>query len=379
MLTQIRVQNKHIYIILGLFFLFCFKYYQNSKIKIKDEEVAFIKIAKVVSKHKEIRLSAPSILEPIGTVDIKTRIDGIIKDIKFKEGEIVNVGSTLIELDNDLINAEIKGAYAELERFKKQLEKSSKSLKRSQSLLKKNVTTEAQNDTAVAEFEDDRFQIKNQEAKIKSLEVERSYHSIKAPIQGKVSFENIDKGNYIKVSDNLTIAKVVDTQKLRIFVPIPEKFVKYFHKVNLNKVQINFFDSSNKVLKTDVIDSLTDQILDHKTGIFRLKFILDNKEEFLKSGSIVRSELKVDDSTSYISVPESALNMTNEGAFFYTFSKKKNEVSKVFFKDFLLMDGEIYVHPSEIKLKQGDYVVVSGQVKLNNGQKKYHYDEVKRA
>lgn len=377
MLTQLRAQNKQIYLFLVLFFILIWMYLNNLNRKHKEEDVAFIQVTKVLLKSKQLHLSLPSILEPIGTVDVKTRIDGMIKNIRFKEGEKVNVGSFLIDLDDDLINSEIKGAQAELERFKKQLEKSSRSLKRSQSLLKKNVTTEAQNDTAVAEFEDDRLQIKNQEAKIKSLEVEKSYHLIKSPIQGRVSFENIDKGNYIKVSDNFVIAKVVDTQKLRVFVPIPEKYASYFSQVNFKNIQVDLFDSNNRSLKTEILDRLTDRILDHKTGIYRLKFIIDNQSDSLKPGSIVRVELKLEDSNKYVCAPESALNMTNEGPFFYVFDKKKNKISKIFFKEFTLMNGEIYVSPLDIKLNEGEYVVVSGQVKLNKGQKKYHYDEVK--
>ncbi|MBA4249304.1 MAG: hypothetical protein C0432_01095 [Candidatus Puniceispirillum sp.] len=377
MVTQLRVQNKHIYIITGLFFLLCFKYFQNNALEKSNENEPFIQIVKVKKKYKEIELVLPTILEPIGTVDVKTRIDGMIKNIRFKEGEKVATGDVLLDLDDDLINSEIKGANAELERFKKQLDKSSKSLSRSQSLLKKKVTTEALNDSAIAEFEDDRFQIKNQESKIKSLEVEKSYHYIKAPRQGQISFENIDKGNYIKTSDNMTIAKIVDIHQLRFFLPIPEKYISYISAIKLENIRVRLFDSKNNKLNVTIEKILTDKILDHKTGVYRLKFILDNRDEHLKTGSIVRAELTMNDTQKYISIPENALNMTNDGSFVYVFSKKDSKVSKVFFKNFNLVNGEIYIHPSEIKLNMGDYVVVSGQVKLNQGQKKFRYEEVK--
>ncbi len=376
MVTQFRVQNKHIYIIASLFFLLCFKYFQNNNSQKRDQREPLIQVMKVKEKYKKIELILPSILEPIGNVEIKTRIDGMIKNIRFKEGEKVASGDVLLDLDDDLINSEIKGATAELERFKKQLEKSSKSLNRSQSLLKKKVTTEALNDSAVAEFEDDRFQIKNQEAKIKSLEVEKSYHYIKAPRQGLISFENIDRGNYIKTSDNLTIAKIVDIRQLRFFVPIPEKNISYFNTFHFKNIKVRLFDSKSNELKVNIEKILTDKILDYKTGVYRLKFVVDNRDEVLKTGSIVRVELTMNDTQKYICIPENALNITNDGSFVYVFSKKESKVSKVFFKDFHFVNGQIYITPSDIKLNEGDYVVVSGQVKLNQGQKKYRFEEV---
>src|SRR5690349_581478 len=156
------------------------------------------------------------------TVTVKTRVDGQIVQIFFKEGDSVKEGDALIEIDPRPYQVQLLQAQGQLARDQSQLTNAKADLDRYQSLSDKGIIARQQRDTRAALVGQYEGGIEADEAAIENAKLQLTYCHITAPIGGRIGLRLVDIGNMAHASDATGLLVITQLQPIAALFTIPE-------------------------------------------------------------------------------------------------------------------------------------------------------------
>lgn len=236
-----------------------------------------IKAGKLVDR---IRITGTVL--PNEDVNLTSEAGGIIKQINFSEGQLVNQGSLLVKIND----AEIK---AQLERLESQLELYKNREYRQKKLLEKGGVSQDEYDAVLAEFNAIKAQIKEAQAKILKTE-------IRAPFSGTVGLRNVSLGTYI--NPGTSIVSLVNLDKLKIEFSVPEKYM-----TRLQKGQKVFIRSDVSESTYEARVYAIQPKIDLETRTIQARAILENPRKTLMPGAFVNIEIILKEYEEAVQVP----------------------------------------------------------------------------
>src|SRR5215469_3152080 len=172
--------------------------------------------ATVRSGEVPIYLSGIGTVQAYNTVGVKSRVDGTITQILFREGQDVKEGNVLAVIDPRPFEAQLQQQQAMLNKDQAHLEGAMLDLKRFEALVAKNYASQQSVDQQRAIVAQDRAQILADEAQIRYAKTQLDYTRILAPISGRVGIRQIDAGNIVHASDNATIVVITQLQPISV-------------------------------------------------------------------------------------------------------------------------------------------------------------------
>ena len=285
--------------------------------------------------------------EAVNSVDVRARVTGYLKQIHFKDGEDVEQGKVLMEIDSVLYEAErdraestLAGAKAHVEQEKVELIRAQKDFDR----LSKSSTGTSSNelDKATADRDKARSSIvafesaaKVAAAQLKIAQQNLEWTVIKAPISGRLSRRAIDAGNLVKADDTVLTSIVSldpiavnfdidDRTMLRVRRLIQKGEVKSAREA-ITFVDIALPDEEAFAFRKNKIDFL-DNRLDAGTGTLRMRAVVDNppshKSHLISPGQFVRVRLPIGEPHDSVLVPEEAIGTNQDQKFVYVVNDK---------------------------------------------------------
>lgn len=335
-----------------------------------DAAALHAKVAEPVRVALVARKTVPFTIPLIGsvqasdTVAVKSRIDGAITQVHFREGEAVKAGDLLFTLDSRSIQAELDQALANLGRDQAQLANSKRDLQRFSELARKDFATRQQLDTATTNTAVLQSTIKADQAAIENLRVQLSYTKIYAPIGGRTGSINLTAGNTVKANDTTPMVVINRIQPIRVVFAVPQR---YFELVRQHldqgpvEVDADIPNSSHPPLKGKIV--FLDNTIDPNSGTFEVKALLDNPDGLLWPGMYVRVRVRLGADRDALVVASAAVQTGQEGAYVYTVDDaniahyRPVKVLRQAGNESLIASG----------LKQGERVVVDGQLRLTDG------------
>jgi multidrug efflux system membrane fusion protein len=315
------------------------------------------------------------------TVSVKPRIDGQLISVSFKEGQFVNKGEVLAEIDPRPFQVALAQAEGNLAQAKGTLAKDQAALKdaqvnyvRDQQLYKNQIIAKQQLDTQLAaadqvrgSIEADQATIATAQAAIDSAKLNLTFTKITAPISGRIGLRAVDVGNIVHASDANGIAVITQLQPISVIFNLPEEQLQpVLERMRAGaKLQAEAYDRNlQKKLADGTLMSVDNQI-DPTTGTARLKAVFPNNNFVLFPNQFVNVKLWLNTQRGVIIVPAAAIQRGPTGTFVYIV-QDDGTVSVSDVKVGLTEGTNVSIDSG---IKPGDKVVVDGAEKLTEGMK----------
>ena len=178
--------------------------------------------ATAATAEMPVVLSAPGTVEPFATVGVKTRVDGQISEIAFKEGQEVKAGDVLFRLDDRLARAQMRSAEANVARDRASLKDAEAILERREKLVAKNIVSEAATDTQRSLVEALKASIAAGEAQYEAWRTQLDYLIVRAPIPGRTGAVKTELGSNVRTADTGALVVINQTRPITVTFAVPQ-------------------------------------------------------------------------------------------------------------------------------------------------------------
>lgn len=315
--------------------------------------------------------SVPQYLSGLGTVmaantvTIRSRVDGELMAIHFKEGQQVEAGQLLAEIDPRPFKVALTQAEGQLARDQATLANARRDLARYEQLAKSRVATQQELDTQRALVSETLGTLKADQGSVESARLNLAYSRITSPIAGRVGLKQVDIGNYITSGDTNGLVVITQTHPIDVVFSVAENNISQILKAQKSgqPLSVEAWDRSNKtLLTTGALLSLDNQI-DATTGTIKLKARFDNQDDTLFPNQFVNARLKVNTLQDAVVIPTAALQMGNEGNFVWVVNSD-NKVSKKSVTAGIQDSQKVVINAG---LEAGERVVTDGLDRLTEG------------
>ena len=301
-------------------------------------------------------------VQGFNTVQVRTRVDGQIDKIAFQEGQLVNQGDLLVEIDPRPFQGVLDQAKAKKAQDEANLANANLDLQRFTKLGE--FATRQQTDTQRSTVAQLTAQVAADDAAIANAQTQLDYTQVKAPITGVAGLRQVDIGNIVNASTQTGIVTISQIEPIAVIFTAPEDRLPEINEgqsVQPLKV-IAITTDGKKPLAEGKLAVVNNQV-DTTSGTIRLKAVFDNKNHALWPGQSVSTRLLVKTIKDATVVPDDAIQHSTNGLYAYTVGQdNKAEMRKI--KVSQSIDGRSLVDEG---LKPGEQVITGGQFKVQPG------------
>jgi len=302
---------------------------------------------------------------PLATITIKTRIDGQLMSVNYREGDTVRKGQTLVEIDPRPYQVQLEQAEGQLAKDQATLQNARTDLQRYEALITKNAIAQQILVTQRSTVAQDEGVVKTDQAAIDSAKLNLVYCSPTAPITGRVGLRLVDPGNYVSAAAGTPLAVITQMQPMSVIFTLPEDQV---HAVIDRRrthpgLRVDAMDRDlTKTLASGTLTTLDNQ-LDPTTGTLKLRATYSNENNALIPNQFVNARLLLQTKANVTLVPNAAVQRNGSNTFVYVIRPNHTvTVRKVTL-------GTVDAQRSEIAsgVMPGEQVVTQGVDKLTEG------------
>lgn len=304
-------------------------------------------------------------VQPIASVQIRTRVDAQIESIAVPDGASVKAGEILVRLDSRQIEAQLRQAQAQLDRDKATLEQNERDVARYAQLVVSKSATQVSLDNARTAVLATRAAIAGDLAAIENLKVQLSYYTLRAPISGTVGAFSLKAGNMARAADNAAtgvLATINQIAPIYVTFSIPQRFLSDLRVAMQKSGALVAARPQGAQRWIDGKVALIDNTIDPATGMLVARATFANEDQALWPGQLcdLKVTLRVDD--NLVVVPREAVQVGQKGHFVFVVDSGKAVLRAV--KVGREQDGRAVIADG---LKPGETVVVGGANLLTDG------------
>ena len=321
-----------------------------------------VTIAPVEKADFPVYLLGLGTVQGFNTVVVRTRVDGQIEKIAFKEGQLVNQGDLLVQIDPRPFQAALDQAKAKKAQDEASLANANLDLQRFTRLGE--FATRQQTDTQRSTVAQLTAQIAADDAAIFNAQTQVDYTTVKAPISGVAGLRLVDVGNIVNAATQTGIVTIAQIEPIAVIFTAPEDQLPYINEAQSAQPLkvIALTTDGKKTLSNGSLSVINNQV-DTTSGTIRLKAVFDNKDHALWPGQSVSTRLLVTTLKDATVVPDDAVQHGTDGLYAFSVNQdNKAELRKI--KVTKSMDGRSVVDEG---LSPGQQVITAGQYKVQPG------------
>jgi membrane fusion protein, multidrug efflux system len=319
--------------------------------------------ATVQTADMPVIISAPGTVEPLATVAVRTRVDGQVVEVAFKEGDLVKQGEVLFRLDDRMAKAQIAQAQANIGKDEAGLADAQATLARRETLMGKQVISEAALDQARYAVEGLKASIAAGRAMLDSQKTQLDYLIIRAPITGRTGAIAAKLGATLRAQDANPLVTINQTRPILVSFAVPQTDLPAARRALANKAKARITLPGTDVEPVPGTISFIDNQVDIQTGSIVVKVTAENKEEVLWPGLAVEVALTVEVRKNVPSAPASAVLPAQQGMIAWVIGADNKVAPRVVTID-RIVGQTVFLRSG---LKPGERVVTDGQLRLAPG------------
>jgi multidrug efflux system membrane fusion protein len=321
-----------------------------------------VKIAAVEKSDFPVYLTGLGTVQGFNTVVVRTRVDGQIDRIAFKEGQLVNQGDILVQIDPRPYQAALDQAKAKKAQDEASLANANLDLQRFTKLGE--FATRQQTDTQRSTVAQLTAQLAADDAAIANAQTQFDYTSVKAPISGVAGLRLVDVGNIVNAATQTGIVTIAQIEPIAVIFTAPEDQLPYISEAqSAQPLKVIALTTDGKKTLSEGSLSVINNQVDTTSGTIRLKGVFDNKNHALWPGQSVSTRLLVTTLKDATVVPDDAVQHETDGLYAFSVNQEnKAELRKI--KVTKSIDGRSVVDEG---LSPGQRVITAGQYKVQPG------------
>ncbi len=326
-----------------------------------------VSVQAVRSGDLPVYLNGLGSVVPVNTVTVRSRVDGQLMAVAFREGQEVAKGSLLAQIDPRPFQVQLSQAEGQLQRDKELLLNARLDLERYKTLWSQDSIPRQQLDTQQALVRQYEGAVKVDQGQIDSARLNLTYSRITAPVSGRVGLRSIDPGNMVRSTDTNGLVTITQLRPISVVFPLPEDSLpKVLARMRRHEqIPVEAWDREMKQkLASGTLQTVDNQI-DPATGTVKFKAGFANNANELFPNQFVNARLLLEVQRNALIVPSAAIQRGPQGAFVFVMQPDKT-VSMRAIKTGVTQEGETAVLTG---LAAGDLVVVEGTERLRDGSK----------
>jgi multidrug efflux system membrane fusion protein len=324
-----------------------------------------VAVASAVEQDMPVYLTGLGSVTAYNTVSLKSRVDGQLIQVNFREGQQVNKGELLILIDPRPYQVQLASAQAQLFKDQASFRDAQLNYQRFKDLLNQSgAMSQQQVDTQKSMADQFEGAIRSDQAAIDSAKLQIEYCHITAPVSGHIGLRLVDAGNIVHASDANAMLVITQLQPISVIFTLPaDSLPVVVQRMKQGTLKVDAYSRDNQIkLATGTLLTIDNQI-DQTTGTDRLKATFDNKDGALFPNQFVNVRLLLDVRKDSTIVPTVAVQRGPQGSFVYVVKADKTvEARQVTVA--LTQSNQSAIGGG---LQVGEVVVIDGQDKLKNG------------
>src|ERR1700680_1264077 len=286
--------------------------------------------AQVHRQDVPVYLTGLGSVTAFNTANIKSRVDGQIMKVNFKEGQNVKQGELLIEIDSRPYEVQLEQVQAQLFRDQAQLRDAQLNLQRYTTLIPSGSIAQQQVDTQKALVDQLEGTVRTDQAQIDNAKLQIVYCHITAPFTGRVGLRQVDPGNIVHAADTNPMLILTQLQPIAVIFTLPEDVLPNVSQhMKKSTLQVDAFSRDDQTkLATGKLLTIDNQI-DPTTGTAKLKAVFSNTDNQLWPNQFVNANLLLETRKNSTVVPTAAILRGPQGTFVYAVNPDKTVQDKV--------------------------------------------------
>jgi len=269
-------------------------------------------------KDVPVYLDGVGQVRALNTVTVRAQVDGKLIAVKFVEGQDVQEGDVLAEIDPAIYKAQLDQATAKKAQDEATLANAKIDLVRYQQLAQTNAGPKQQADTQKALVDQLSAQVRADQAAIDNAQTTLGYTTITAPISGRTGLRQVDQGNIVHAADATGLVVITQVKPIAVWFSLPQQQINQVNAAFAKgPLDVDVFGTDGRtVTQSGKLASIDNQV-DPTTGTLKFKAEFPNADLQLWPGQFANVRLKVDTLKNAIVVPTSSVQRGPVGTYVY--------------------------------------------------------------
>lgn len=276
-------------------------------------------VARAVKGPIDVTLNGIATVTPLATVSVRPQVSGQVMRFAFHEGQMVQAGDLLAEIDPRSFQASLDQAKGQLARDMASLQNARLELKRQQSLMAAKATSQQNLDNQMATVKQDEGTVAADRANVAAAEVNVGYTKVRSPVAGRAGIRQVDVGNFVSAGQSTPIVVVTQIEPISVLFTVPEDNIgAILERFNSGEaMQVDAFDrGQTEKLATGRLVAVDSQV-DTSTGTVKLRAMFTNEDGRLFPNQFVNVRLLVNTLQDQVVIPAAAIQRGASGTFVF--------------------------------------------------------------